>query len=80
MVQKYKYKLSQVWVSSKFTSIVRYKILRMISLMILMFPSTAKVGTPAEYYTLESLLFFLKNESLPHPAYIQQATVSYIGS
>lgn len=29
-----------------------------------------------EYYTLESLLFLLKNVSLSHPMYVQRAGVS----
>ena len=33
-------------------------------------------GTGKEYYTLESLLFLLKNVSLSHPSYVQRAGVS----
>ncbi len=33
-------------------------------------------GTSKEYYTLESLLFLLKNVSLSHPMYVQRAGVS----
>lgn len=31
---------------------------------------------PKEYYTLESLLFLLKNVSLSHPSYVARAGVS----
>lgn len=31
---------------------------------------------PKEYYTLESLLFLLKNVHLSHPIYVQRAAVS----
>ncbi|KAL5483780.1 hypothetical protein EMCRGX_G020194 [Ephydatia muelleri] len=34
---------------------------------------TGQAGTPKEYYTLESLLFLLKNVSLSHPMYVQRA-------
>ncbi|XP_075736553.1 parafibromin-like [Rhipicephalus microplus] len=33
-------------------------------------------GAPREYYTLECLLFFLKNQHLPHYMYMEQAAVS----
>lgn len=33
-------------------------------------------GAQKEYYTLESLLFLLKNVSLSHPMYVQRAGVS----
>lgn len=33
-------------------------------------------GNPKEYYTLESLLFLLKNVSLSHPTYVARAGVS----
>ena len=29
-----------------------------------------------EYYTLECLLYFLKNVNLSHPAYVKEAAVS----
>lgn len=35
-------------------------------------------GGAKEYYTLESLLFLLKNVSLSHPMYVQRAGVSYV--
>lgn len=38
---------------------------------------TGQGGTPKEYYTLESLLFLLKNVSLSHPMYVQRAGVRY---
>lgn len=38
------------------------------------FCSTGK--EPKDYYTLESLLFLLKNVSLSHPLYVQKAVVS----
>lgn len=37
--------------------------------------STGKDGKLKKYYTLETLLFFLKNKSLKHPEYIKQAVV-----
>ena len=37
---------------------------------------TGQGGTLKEYYTLESLLFLLKNVSLSHPMYVQRAGVS----
>ena len=36
----------------------------------------AKESSPKDYYTLESLLFLLKNVTLSHPLYIQRANVS----
>lgn len=39
---------------------------------------TGKDGTQKEYYTLECLLFFLKNISLSHPVYVRQAAVRHI--
>lgn len=36
----------------------------------------AKESGPKDYYTLESLLFLLKNVTLSHPLYIQRANVS----
>lgn len=41
--------------------------------------STGKDGSQKEYYTLECLLFFLKNIALTHPVYVRQAAVSFIG-
>ena len=34
---------------------------------------TGKDGTPKEYYTLECLLYLLKNITLQHPVYVRQA-------
>ena len=39
---------------------------------------TGQGGTPKEYYTLESLLFLLKNVGLSHPMYVQRAGVSIL--
>ena len=33
---------------------------------------------PSEYYSLEALLFLLKNVKLPHPLYVTRATVSWL--
>lgn len=44
-------------------------------LMFLLYYSSGKDGTPKEYYTLECLLFILKNISLTHPVYVRQAAV-----
>jgi hypothetical protein len=38
--------------------------------------SSGKDGAPKEYYTLECLLFLLKNVTLSHPVYVRQAAVS----
>lgn len=38
--------------------------------------SSGKDGAPKEYYTLECLLFLLKNVTLTHPVYVRQAAVS----
>uniref|UniRef100_A0AAX7UBI6 Paf1 complex subunit Cdc73 N-terminal domain-containing protein n=1 Tax=Astatotilapia calliptera TaxID=8154 RepID=A0AAX7UBI6_ASTCA len=37
---------------------------------------TGKEGQPKEYYTLDSILFFLNNVHLPHPSYVRRAAVS----
>lgn len=43
--------------------------------------SSGKDGAPKEYYTLECLLFLLKNVTFTHPVYVRQAAVSiYISS
>ena len=39
-------------------------------------PRSGQGGNPKEYYTLESLLFLLKNVSLSHPSYVARAGVS----
>ncbi|CAG0886289.1 unnamed protein product [Cyprideis torosa] len=39
---------------------------------------TGKEGSPKEYYTLECLLFLLKNEQLMHTAYVRRATAENI--
>lgn len=41
------------------------------------FHSSGKDGAPKEYYSLECLLFLLKNVTLTHPVYVRQAAVSY---
>jgi parafibromin len=38
--------------------------------------SSGKDGAPKEYYTLECLLFLLKNVTLTHPVCVRQAAVS----
>lgn len=38
--------------------------------------SSGKEGNDKEYYTLECLLFILKNITLTHPVYVRQAAVS----
>ncbi|KAF0712092.1 parafibromin isoform X2, partial [Aphis craccivora] len=43
----------------------------------LMFGS-GKDGPPKEYYTLECLLFLLKNVTLTHPVYVRQAAAKNI--
>lgn len=40
--------------------------------------SSGKEGAPKEYYTLECLLFLLKNVTLTHPVYVRQAAVSIL--
>ena len=32
---------------------------------------------PSDYYSLEALLFLLKNVKLPHPLYVTRASVSW---
>ncbi|XP_015921054.1 parafibromin [Parasteatoda tepidariorum] len=39
---------------------------------------SGKEGTPKEYYTLECLLFLLKNVTLSHPVYVRQAAAENI--
>ncbi|KAL3276655.1 hypothetical protein HHI36_012025 [Cryptolaemus montrouzieri] len=39
---------------------------------------SGKDGTPKEYYTLECLLFILKNISFTHPVYVRQAAAENI--
>lgn len=39
---------------------------------------SGKDGTAKEYYTLECLLFILKNVSLTHPVYVRQAAAENI--
>ncbi|XP_013777733.1 parafibromin-like [Limulus polyphemus] len=39
---------------------------------------SGKDGTPKEYYTLECLLFLLKNVHLSHPVYVRQAAAESI--
>lgn len=39
---------------------------------------SGKDGTPKEYYTLECLLFLLKNVHLSHPVYVRQAAAENI--
>lgn len=41
-----------------------------------LFFSSGKEGNDKEYYTLECLLFILKNIQLTHPVYVRQAAVS----
>ena len=50
------------------------------SLMMYMRPllRSGQGGTLKEYYTLESLLFLLKNVSLSHPSYVARAGVSQL--
>ena len=40
--------------------------------------SSGKDGAPREYYTLECLLFLLKNVQLQHPVYVRQAAAENI--
>lgn len=42
------------------------------------FYSSGKDGAPKEYYTLECLLFLLKNIQLQHPVYVRQAAAENI--
>jgi len=44
--------------------------------VIILYSSSGKDGSPKEYYTLECLLFLLKNVTLTHPVYVRQAAVS----
>lgn len=36
---------------------------------------TGKDGIPKDYYTLDCILFLLKNVNLAHPLYVRQAAV-----
>lgn len=38
--------------------------------------SSGKRGAPREYYTLECLLYLLKNVQLQHSVYVRQCAVS----
>lgn len=42
------------------------------------FFSSGKEGTTKEYYTLQCLLFILKNVHLTHPVYVRQAAAENI--
>ena len=42
------------------------------------FDSSGKDGAPRDYYTLECLLFLLKNVQLQHPVYVRQAAADSI--
>lgn len=42
-----------------------------------LFYSSGKKGAPKEYYTLECLLYLLKNVGLQHSVYVRQAAVSF---
>lgn len=44
--------------------------------MLLLFSSSGRDGTAKEYYTLDCVLFLLKNVNLSHPIYVRQAAVS----
>ena len=39
---------------------------------------TGKEGIPKDYYSLDCILFLLKNLNIPHPLYVRQAAVSTI--
>jgi hypothetical protein len=41
-----------------------------------MISRSGKDGGPKDYYTLECLLFLLKNITLSHPVYVRRAAVS----
>lgn len=39
--------------------------------------STGKDNTPKDYYTLESIVFLLRNVDLQHANYVKKAAVSF---
>jgi len=41
------------------------------------FCSTGKESVAKEYYTVDCILFLLKNVHLPHAMYVRQAAVSF---
>lgn len=38
--------------------------------------STGKDGAPKDYYTLDCILYLMRNVNLPHSKYVRQAAVS----
>lgn len=45
---------------------------------VIFFCSSGKKGAPPEYYTLECLLYLLKNVQLQHSVYVRQCAVSVV--
>ena len=43
-----------------------------------LFNSTGKDGIGKEYYTIDCILFLLKNVHLAHPLYVREAAVSLL--
>lgn len=54
----------------------RYLATIFLELKVLCVFRSGKEGAAKEFYTLECLLFLLKNVSLSHPVYVRQAAVS----
>lgn len=71
MAEKRENKLFKIWVNN-----LRYiSHFANIKCTILIF-SSGKKGAPREYYTLECLLYLLKNVMLQHSVYVRQCAVS----
>ena len=64
------------WPKTTKTNYAVYKWVNVTIYAMLNVYRTGQGGAPKEYYTLESLLFLLKNVSLSHPMYVQRAGVS----
>jgi len=45
---------------------------------VILLRSTGKDGVQKDYYTLDCILFLLKNVSLAHAMYVRQAAVSHL--
>ena len=53
-------------------------ILCIIIMLLLFVFRTGKETIPKDYYTLDCILFLLRNVNLPHALYVRQAAVSRI--
>lgn len=57
-------------------NVERFLFLPQPSIYVFYFKRTGKEGIPKEYYTLDCILFLLKNVILQHALYVREAAVS----